>query len=157
MVNHAYLLALLALLGTLLDGLDGIVARAQNKATAFGGFLDSTIDRLSDSLIIVAFSFGAIVQWEITVSLLIFSFLISYTRSRGELASDNKVLFDVGLIERPQRIIIIFFSLLLFILFPNIGIGGFNLLEICLTILTFLSAYTVLERILYAYQKLHNS
>ena len=82
-----YIWALIFYLGTLLDLLDGVVARMHGKVTPFGGFFDSTMDRISDFLVIGAFGFGHIVRWEIVVPLLLASFLVSYTRSRGELAS----------------------------------------------------------------------
>ena len=156
LVYHAYALALLALLGTLLDGLDGIVARAQNKASAFGGFLDSTMDRLSDALIIVSFGFGGLVAWEIIVIVLSFSFLISYARSRGELASGGQVKFNVGLIERPQRLISIFFALVLYLFFPSRVIGDYNIIESIFLLLILFSLYTFLQRVFFAYTHLKN-
>jgi len=53
--------------------LDGMVARKYHKVTAYGGFLDSTMDRVADFLIITAFSFGGIVRWEIVAPLLLFA------------------------------------------------------------------------------------
>src|SRR5438105_997507 len=62
-VSHHYIWALVAFLGNALDLLDGMVARKYSKVSAFGGFLDSVMDRVSDFFIIAAFGFGRIVRW----------------------------------------------------------------------------------------------
>src|SRR6266480_3377794 len=59
-INHWYVAAIIAFLGNIFDLVDGMVARKYNKVTAFGGFLDSTLDRVSDFLIITAFAFAGI-------------------------------------------------------------------------------------------------
>ncbi|HSA83332.1 MAG TPA: CDP-alcohol phosphatidyltransferase family protein, partial [Patescibacteria group bacterium] len=104
MIHHWFLAAIIAFTGNLFDMLDGMIARKYQKVTAFGGFLDSTFDRISDFLMITAFAFAGIVSWNIAAPVLLFSFLISYTRSRGELANPS-VSFAVGMIERTERLI----------------------------------------------------
>lgn len=151
---HQYILALVALVGTGFDLIDGMIARKYNKVTNFGGFLDSVMDRIGDFLIISAFSFGGIVEWEITTILLFISFLISYTRAHGELRNSNKISFAVGLIERPERIVIMFFALISYILFPTIIVNQLNTAEWLFIFLSFLSFITVIQRIQYAYKKL---
>src|SRR6185437_13696754 len=121
--------ALVVFAGNILDLLDGMVARKFHKVTSFGGFLDSTMDRFSDFLVITAFSFGGIVRWDITALLFLFSFLTSYIRSRGELASQKHVSFAVGWIERPERLVLIFISLIAYVFLPHVMISGYNLLE----------------------------
>src|SRR6185437_15617841 len=103
MLYHWYILSLIALIGNGFDMLDGMVARRYHKVTNFGGFLDSTMDRVADFLIITAFAFSGIVGWVIIAPLLLFSYLTSYIRSRGELAN-TQVSFAVGLIERSERL-----------------------------------------------------
>lgn len=147
-------MALIVFLGNALDMLDGALARSQDKVTAFGNFLDATMDRISDALCITAFGFGGLVRWEITVALLIVSFLISYAKSRGELASGGQVSFAVGLIERPQRLITIFFALLLYVFFPGASYADFNMIESIFLILILLSIYTFLQRVFLAYKEL---
>ena len=146
-------MALLAFVGNMFDLVDGMIARKYNKVTAFGGFLDSTLDRVSDFLIITAFAFAGIVRWEIVAPLLLFSFLVSYTRSRGELAKPT-VSFAVGLIERTERLLITFLALLLYIFLPNQTIVGFNIAEVSFIILFLLSFYTFLQRTIHAYKNL---
>jgi archaetidylinositol phosphate synthase len=152
-LNHWYFVALLALLGNFFDLIDGMVARKYNKVTAFGGFLDSTFDRISDFFIITAFGFAGIVRWEIVTPLLLFSFLTSYIRSRGELAKSG-VSFAVGLIERTERLIIITIALLLYMFLPTLSFSGFNVAEVTLVLLILLSLYTVFQRIIHAYKNL---
>lgn len=153
MFYHWYFLALIALVGNGFDMLDGMVARKYHKVTNFGGFLDSTMDRFADFLIITVFAFAGVVRWEIVAPFLLFAYLTSYIRSRGELAN-SKVSFAVGLIERSERIVLIFFSLLLYIVFPAANFFGFNIAEVTFLFLTLLSLYTVIQRIAHAYKYL---
>ena len=152
-IYHWYILALIALVGNGFDMLDGMVARKYHKVTSFGGFLDSTMDRFADFLLITAFAFAGIVSWKIVAPFLLFAYLTSYVRSRGELANP-KVSFAVGLIERSERIALIFFSLLLFIIFPTSYFFGLNIAEVAFLFLTLLSLYTVIQRIAHAYKYL---
>lgn len=137
-----------------IDSLDGMVARMTGKVTAFGGFLDSTLDRVSDFLIIVAFGFGKVARWEIVIPFLAVSFLISYARSRGELASNKTVSFDMGLIRRNERLIGIFVGLVGYLLAPTFTFGGFNIIELTFILLIFSSFITIIQRVLWAYKKL---
>lgn len=136
------------------DMLDGMVARAQGKVTAFGGFLDSTIDRFADFTVLVAFGFAGIVGWHIVLPLVMLTYLISYIRSRTELAAKGKLVANVGLIERTERLIIIFVGLALYAIFPGTHIAGQNLAACTFILLTILSVYTVGQRLTFAYKKL---
>ncbi len=151
--THQYILAVLFFLGNLFDFIDGMVARKYKKVTAFGGFLDSTFDRLADFLIITAFAFGGLVRWEIVAPILLFAFLTSYIRSKSESARKD-VNFAVGLIERTERLLIIIVALILYMIFPTLTLNELNIIEAIFIILMFLSLYTVLQRIAYAYKKL---
>jgi phosphatidylglycerophosphate synthase len=153
LVKGWYLLSLVAFLGMSLDLLDGMVARKYNKVSAFGGFLDSFIDRISDFLVITAFPFAGIVRWEIAAPLLLFSFLTSYARSRGELAKAG-TNFAVGMIERTERLLLIFVALSLYIMAQHPSINGYNVAEIVFIITLILSLATVLQRINYAFKQL---
>jgi archaetidylinositol phosphate synthase len=136
------------------DLLDGMVARASGRVTAFGGFLDSTIDRFADFTVIAVFGFAGIVSWSIVAPLLLLSFLISYIRSRTELAAKGKLVAAVGLVERTERLIVIFLALVLQLLFPGTTLWELNLAELAFVVLGILSAYTVGQRILFAYKNL---
>jgi archaetidylinositol phosphate synthase len=146
--------AILIFLLNVFDLLDGALARTTGKVSRFGGLLDSTLDRVSDALIISAFGFAGLVRWEIVIPLLIISYLVSYVRSRAELASDGKLKLTVGLIERTERLLIIFLSFIFSLFLPAIEIAGFSFLEIDFLILLFLSLITFLQRMIFAYEKL---
>jgi archaetidylinositol phosphate synthase len=153
LILHWYIAALVMLPGSAFDMLDGMVARKYHNVTAFGGFLDSFMDRISDFFIITSFAFSGIVRWEITAPLFLFAYLTSYARSRGELANTS-VSFAVGLIERTERLILIFIALLFYMLVPKLTINGFNTAEIVFLLIAALSFITVVQRIIYAYKKL---
>lgn len=155
-INRWYFLAIVAFLGTFFDTIDGMIARKYNKVTNFGGLLDSTMDRVSDFLIISAFSFGNVVKWEITAPLLLFSYLTSYIRAQGGVRNKGDANFasSVGIIERSERLGIIFIGFIAFLFFPTIIIMQLNLFEWILIILTFLSLVTVIQRMLYASKNL---
>jgi phosphatidylglycerophosphate synthase len=153
-IYKMYFLAFIALMGSAVDLLDGMVARKYNKVTNFGGFFDSIIDRLGDFLYITAFSFSGIVRWEIVAPLLLFSFMTSYIRSRAGLAAKSHMEFAIGLIERPERLLFIFLSLLLYIIFPEVILSGLNIAESAFLLLTILSFVTVIQRTIHAYKKL---
>lgn len=137
----------------LLDVLDGAIARINGKVTAFGGVLDSVADRVSDFLIIAAFAFAGLVRWEITAPLLLFSFLVSYMRSRGELAGKGTFSLALGLIERTERLAVIGITFLLFVLLPQ-PFGTTLFLEISFSLLIILSMATLGQRLATAYSRL---
>jgi archaetidylinositol phosphate synthase len=149
-----YWWGLLVFVFNAVDMLDGLVARAQNKVTAFGGFLDSTIDRFADFTVIVAFGFAGIVAWEILLPLVMFTYLISYIRSRVELAAKGQLTANVGIVERTERLVLIFVGLLAYALFPSVIIAGQNLMALVCIALLILSIITVGQRVHFAYKKL---
>ncbi|MEM3401773.1 MAG: CDP-alcohol phosphatidyltransferase family protein [Candidatus Hadarchaeales archaeon] len=93
------------------DMMDGAVARVGGMKTRFGGVLDSTVDRVSDFLVLAAIAYGWRAQtiifpiWLWCGAALLGSFLVSYIRARAEAAGATHM--DVGLAERPERLLII--------------------------------------------------
>ncbi len=155
LMNEWYALALIAFIFNGLDMLDGMVARAQGKVTAFGGFLDSTIDRFADFTVLVAFGFAGLVRWEIVLPLVLLTYLISYIRSRTELAAkDKNLVASVGLVERTERLTVVFIGLLLYATFPNAAMAGQNIVTLVFVVLATLSAVTVGQRVVFAYRNL---
>lgn len=154
LVNELYVFALIAFIFNGLDLLDGMVARMQNKVTAFGGFLDSTIDRFADFTVLVAFGFAGLVAWEIILPLVLLTYLISYIRSRTELAAKGTLVASVGFVERTERLLVVFVGLALYALFPDARLFEQNILTLTFVLLTVLSAVTVGQRVVFAYQKL---
>lgn len=99
---------ILILVGGVFDMLDGIIARVNNRATSFGAFLDSVLDRYSDSFLLIGFGWvfyqrGSAVGMVLSVGTLVGSLIISYARARAEGLGRN---CHAGLMERPERIIL---------------------------------------------------
>jgi CDP-diacylglycerol--glycerol-3-phosphate 3-phosphatidyltransferase len=115
---------LITLIAGFFDTLDGALARHTGRAGRFGAVLDSTLDRLSEAVLLLAI----LVLYVINASLvgvllvgasLVFSFLVSYIRARAEaLGLDCRV----GLVTRPERVIILALGLLLNQLIVSLGI-----------------------------------
>ena len=153
-VHKWYGWALAAALLNAVDMLDGLVARMQHKVSAFGGFLDSTIDRFADFTVLVAFGFAGLSSWKVVLPLVLLSYLISYIRSRTELAAKGELVASVGLIERTERYVAVFVGVLLYMIFPKVSIAGQNLISCVFLVLIVLSAVTVWQRVAFAYKHL---
>jgi CDP-diacylglycerol--glycerol-3-phosphate 3-phosphatidyltransferase len=96
-------------LGSILDILDGALARAGGKATVFGAFLDSTLDRVGEAFMLGAISVAFVRDGNETAYLFTFaamagSFLVSYTRSKAETLG---LKGDVGIGSRAERVVVI--------------------------------------------------
>jgi phosphatidylglycerophosphate synthase len=132
------------LFGGAFDMLDGVVARANGKATKFGAFLDSTLDRYSDSLLIIGgacffYGSGSGAGVLVSVGALVGSIVTSYARARAEgLGAECKV----GILERPERVVLIALGCLTGLLLPA-------MIAICV-----LSHITVMQRIVHVYKQL---
>lgn len=102
-VGFFFLGGWLVVIGGIFDYLDGRVARAINKVSRSGAFFDSVIDRYADAFLILGILFYYRNSWVmiITVFLLIGSFMVSYTKARGEALG---IECKMGLIQRPIRI-----------------------------------------------------
>ena len=138
-------------LTALFDVLDGTVARRSNRSSTFGAFLDSSLDRLADGFVLgglaVFYATSAVhhsVPLMITALLgLMGAFLTSYTRARAEaLGLDAKV----GMLQRPERVVLMAAPQALFGLFFN----GWPL-AIIIVILTVTAWITVIQRVAYVY------
>jgi archaetidylinositol phosphate synthase len=145
--NTPYLLlaTLLLLLSGFCDALDGLLARLYQEATAFGGFLDSLLDRYADSAVYAGIILGGLctIPWGLTA--LIGSLLVSYCRARAEAAGIK--MESIGLAERAERIIILSIASIT-------AICWLQALNIGIILLAILSNLTVLQRSVYAYKKL---
>ncbi len=142
------------LVGSLLDILDGALARKHRLGTAFGAFIDSTVDRVGE-----AFMLGAIAlvfvrdENELAVALafaaLAGSFLVSYTRARAEgLGLSPKV----GIGTRAERVAVITTGLALeAILAPWLG---HRILPWAVGLLVFTAWVTVAQRVLWVRREL---
>jgi len=137
-----YILSII--LSSFLDIADGAVARYSGRVTRFGGFLDSTVDRINDFILILSLKYMGFNEFIVYV-LIILSFLISYSRARAE--GLGLKIEGIGLIERGERILF----LMVIIVF---SIYMFNVAKIILYILVLLSIITLIQRILFIYKGL---
>jgi CDP-diacylglycerol--glycerol-3-phosphate 3-phosphatidyltransferase len=135
------------------DVLDGTVARRSGKSSQFGAFLDSTLDRLADAAVLGGLAvFYALNTPHRNVTMMIVciaaiagSFMTSYTRARAEaLGFDAKV----GMMQRPERVVLLSAPQALFGLFFN----GWPLIVI-IVILAITSWITVVQRMKYVYDR----
>jgi CDP-diacylglycerol--glycerol-3-phosphate 3-phosphatidyltransferase len=101
--------------GSVLDVLDGALARQSGKGTPFGAFLDSTFDRVSEGLVLGAIALvfsrdGNEVALAFAIAAVAGSFLVSYTRARAEALG---LRGDVGIGSRAERVVVITAGLVL--------------------------------------------
>lgn len=121
--GHVRLAGAVMLFAGLFDALDGAVARESNRMSAFGAFLDSSLDRLSESAVFVGIIFyfaavGSSYEALLAGAAMTFSLGTSYTRARAEgLGIDC----EVGLLERAGRVVIL--SLLSIAGFLTVGLA----------------------------------
>jgi len=135
---------LFIILSSLMDSLDGYVARLMNKVSARGAFLDSTIDRVTDAVFIYSLTYIGFNHVEV-LFLLVVSYLISYIRARSE--SLGLSIEGVGLIERSERVIFILAIFITRLINELIS-------RVLFYILLILSILTLLHRFTYVYVKL---
>jgi len=141
-----FLAGLAIILSGLFDLFDGVAARKLGKVTAFGGFLDSVLDRYSDLLLLLALLIDGLEKGNSGVVLLtsfvsMGTVLIPYVRAKAEAL---QVPCTVGLMERAERIILLSIGTL------------FQWMEPILWILAILTHFTVLQRIYYVWKKLRS-
>ena len=133
---------ILMILAAVFDAFDGTLARVSNRTSRFGAFLDSTLDRYSESVIFVGllfyyFQVGLQTEAILVVVALVGSLMVSYTRARAEgLGLDIKS----GLLTRVERVVILIVGL----------ISGWML--IALWLLAILTNVTALQRIYAAWR-----
>src|SRR5215470_5362456 len=137
--GHLRSAGMLLVLAGLCDLLDGSLARASGQVTAFGAFLDSVIDRYSDLVILL----GIVVLFArtpnargalVAMAGLVGSVMVSYTKARAESIG---IECNVGVMERPERMLCLIAGALL------------DLLEPALWVLAILANVTALQRIVF--------
>ena len=131
--------AVLLTLAGLFDFFDGSLARLANSVSTFGAFLDSVVDRYSDLVLLL----GVVLYYHraadttgvfLTMGALVGTIMTSYTRARAESIG---VACEIGLIERPERLILL------------IAGATFNQLTPAMIALAVLTNLTAIQRILY--------
>ena len=148
-VGRLFFLAGVAfIVGSVMDTLDGRYSRMSGKGTPFGAFLDSTLDRLEEGIVLIAVgAYFASRHNEAAVAAVVaavlFSLMVSYTRARAEALG---VECKVGLATRPVRVVILAIGLLFA---KGASLGDFSLLAPAVYVLAALTAVTTLQRILH--------
>ena len=141
--GELFLASLVIPIFLLSDLFDGAIARLSKRGpTLWGGFLDSTCDRLSDSALLGTLAFYLMLEENplapVVLASIVFGFLVSYVRAKSE---SYGVPCTVGIAERTERLILSLFA---------IGLEGLGVpyaLSIGIWVLALLSAITVLQRI----------
>jgi CDP-diacylglycerol--glycerol-3-phosphate 3-phosphatidyltransferase len=133
-------------IGSIMDTFDGRYSRMSGKGTPFGAFLDSTLDRIEEGIVLTAvagyFALHAnrAAAAAVVVAVLA-SLMVSYTRARAEALG---VECKVGIATRPVRVVILAIGL---IFARGASLGNFELLQPAVYVLAVLSVVTVAQRI----------
>ena len=139
--------------GSVMDMFDGRYSRMSGKGTPFGAFLDSTLDRVEEGVVLAAvaayfakrsddLAVGAVV---LTV---VGSFMVSYTRARAEALG---VECKVGVATRAVRVVILSIGLLFA---TGAGIGDFELLKPAIYVMAALTIFTTFQRVFHVRRQL---
>jgi len=133
-------------LGSVMDTLDGRYSRMSGKGTLFGAFLDSTLDRIEEGIVLAAVAgyFAATGQdfaAAMCVVAVLGSLMVSYTRARAEALG---VECKVGLATRPVRVVILSVGL---VFAKGAGLGDFELLAPAVYLIAVLTIITTIQRV----------
>lgn len=140
------LVVLFFLLG---DGMDGTMARLSGRVSAFGGFLDSTLDRLADGALFVGIGWWCVLVGDgvgagLAAASLVLGFLVSYARARAEVEGWQA---SVGVFERADRLVVALAGTL------AVGLGAPGwVLWVALGAVAAGSAVTVVQRVAAAHR-----
>src|SRR5436853_4222877 len=141
-----FLAGIAFVVGSIMDTLDGRYSRMSGKGTPFGAFLDSTLDRLEEGIVLTAVGAyfadrGMDFAVAAVVAAVLFSLMVSYTRARAEAIG---VEYKVGLATRPVRVVILALGLLFA---KGASLGNFELLAPAVYVLAVLTVLTTIQRI----------
>ena len=141
------------ILGSIMDTLDGRYSRMSGKGTPFGAFLDSTLDRIEEGIVLTAVAAYFATQGnELAVAAVVVavlaSLMVSYTRARAEALG---VECKVGIASRAVRVVILSIGL---VFAKGAGLGDFELLAPAVYVLAVLSTITVFQRIFHVRREL---
>jgi CDP-diacylglycerol--glycerol-3-phosphate 3-phosphatidyltransferase len=144
--RHFFLAGVAFIVGSVMDTLDGRYSRMSGKGTLFGAFLDSTLDRIEEGIVLAAVAgyFAATGQdfaAAMCVIAVLGSLMVSYTRARAEALG---VECKVGIATRPVRVVILSAGL---VLAKGAGIGDFELLAPAIYVIAALTVVTAMQRV----------
>ncbi len=134
------------IIGSVMDTLDGRYSRMSGKGTLFGAFLDSTLDRIEEGVVLgaVCWHFADDGNAAVAAACLLVvlgSLMVSYTRARAEALG---VECKVGIATRPVRVVILSAGLMFA---DGELISDFDLLPVAIWVMVALTAFTVLQRV----------
>ena len=134
---------ILAISGSL-DSIDGALARMSGAASSAGALLDSVVDRLAESIVLLGVLILALDTNDATLAILVYiafagSMLVSYVAARSQSLGSRQV---VGIMTRPERIIVLTVGLLV------------GYLTIAIWVIAILAPLTALHRFLHSWNKL---
>ena len=140
--------------GSVMDTLDGRYSRMSGKGTLFGAFLDSTLDRIEEGVVLTAIAWQFAEAGDSTaaaacVFVVLGSLMVSYTRARAEALG---VECKVGLATRAVRVVILSIGL---VFGAEELIGGVDLLPASIYVMAALTSFTVGQRVLHVRRVLH--
>lgn len=144
------------ILSSVLDMVDGYMARTAGMCTTFGAFYDSVLDRYCELLTLSALAFylmtsGWLVGAVITFLSIIGSIMVSYVRARAEgLGLECKV----GLMQRPERVVLTVVGMLLCFLQPWVEFDALWFVVVTQTVIAVMSNITAFHRILHVKKQL---
>jgi CDP-diacylglycerol---glycerol-3-phosphate 3-phosphatidyltransferase len=154
--RYFFLAGIAFVVGSVCDTLDGRYSRMSGKGTPFGAFLDSTLDRMEEGIVLTAV--GAYFAWRhdelavaAVVAAVLFSLMVSYTRARAEALG---VECKVGIASRAVRVVILSIGLLFA---RGASLGDFQLLEASVYVLAGLAIITTFQRIFHVRRQLSAS
>lgn len=153
-LEHYFFLGGIAfILGSVMDTLDGRYARVSGKGTLFGAFLDSTLDRAEEGLVLTAVAAyfaerGDEFAAAMCVVVVLGSLLVSYTRARAEALG---VECKVGLATRPVRVVVLSIGL---VFAKGAGLFDLELLAPAIYAMAGLTTFTVFQRVFHVRQAL---
>src|SRR5262249_33305453 len=144
--GHSTLGGVAFILGSVMDTLDGRYARMSGKGTLFGAFVDSTLDRIEEGVVIAAIAYRFALTGDefaaaMCVVVVLGSLMVSYTRARAEALG---VECKVGLATRPVRVVILSIGL---VFAKGAGIFDVDLLAPAIYAMAALTALTVVQRV----------
>ncbi|HVP03298.1 MAG TPA: CDP-alcohol phosphatidyltransferase family protein [Solirubrobacteraceae bacterium] len=139
--------------GSVCDTLDGRYSRMSGKGTPFGAFLDSTLDRMEEGIVLAAVTYtfakdGKDVAAAATSIAVLASVMVSYTRARAEALG---VECKVGVGSRATRVVVLSVGLLFA---RGLGLGDFSLLAPAVYVLAAMGIITTVQRILHVRRQL---
>jgi CDP-diacylglycerol--glycerol-3-phosphate 3-phosphatidyltransferase len=153
-LEHHFVLAGAAfILGSLCDMFDGRYSRMSGKGTPFGAFLDSTLDRVEEGVVLAAVATWFAEQSNelaagATVLAVVGSYMVSYTRARAEALG---VECKVGIASRAVRVVILSAGL---VFAAEELVPGLDLLEPAIYVMAALTVFTALQRVLHVRRQL---